>query len=198
MWAGGRLRFRGELRLGQPAVRRTALLACERKSGRSGALLIVTLEHRMEQAGATVIIEEQDLVYRAPGPPVAVPAGTHRPDMPDGGWVQARQTGAAMLFRFSAVTFNSHRIHYDRPYATEVEGYPALVVHGPLIALSLAEFVREKTSRALQSFDFRASAPLFADLPWHIVAQPDGDQVGVTAVRNDGQTAMTATAGTGG
>jgi 3-methylfumaryl-CoA hydratase len=194
MWAGGRLAFPGELVPGKPAVRHSRVVSHERKSGRTGDLLVVSLEHRIDQDGATAIIEEQDLIYRADGPAIALPAGDYRPQLPESGWIEERQVGPVQLFRFSAVTFNSHRIHYDRDYATGVEGYPELVVHGPLTALLLAEFVREKTGRSLRNFEFRASAPLFAGLPWTIVAELDSDTVKMEAVRNDCQIALSAAA----
>lgn len=192
MWAGGRVHAHGELVVGEPATRRSQVVSATRKSGRSGDLLVVTAAHEIEQGGRVVIAEEQDLVYlSAPASPVAAPIGNDRPDAPRGGWSDAVGVDPLTLFRFSAVTFNSHRIHYDLPYATNVEGYPGLVVHGPLIAIQLAESVRRRGRRG-SKFSFRASAPLFADTPFAVVGDPDTDGVSLSAVRNDSAVAMTA------
>lgn len=196
MWAGGRVRLDAPLVVGRPAERRSTVLRTKETSGKSGDLLVVTLEHRYRQGGADAVVEEQDLVYRSAGPPVPLPEGDEVAAAPDGGWSVRRQLGPPTLFRFSALTFNTHRIHYDEPYATGEEGYPALVVHGPLTAVLLAEAARQAMGREVSSFDFRATAPIFAGLPFDLVGQPrDDGVVDSRAVRNDGQTAMTATIG---
>lgn len=196
MWAGGRIRTNFPLVVGTPATRRSRVVSAERKTGRSGELLVVTAEHQISQDGRVAITEEQDLVYRtASGPPIDAPVGSHRPEVPAGGWTDEVTMNAVRLFRFSAVTFNSHRIHYDLPYATGEEGYPGLVVHGPLTALLLAESARRR-GRTGSSFSFRASAPLFADLPFTLLGHPRDDSgVALQAVRNDGAIAMTAQVG---
>ncbi len=99
-----------------------------------------------------------------------------------------------LLFRFSALTFNAHRIHYDRPYATAVEGYPGLVVHGPLTAVLLLDLVRRHTPRPVVGFTFRGLAPLFDGAPLHLLATPGGDQVALRALGPDGREALSATA----
>ncbi len=197
MWAGGRVRVLGALTLGTAPVRTTSILRADRKQARSGDLLVVTVEHRLALDGETLLVEEQDLVYRAQGAPVAAPEGSHREPAPENGWAEELSRGPVDLFRFSAVTFNSHRIHYDHAYATAEEGYPALVVHGPLSALTLAESVRSRTGRELTEFAFRATAPLFAGLPFTLTGSPAAENAyDLKLVRNDGQTAMTATART--
>jgi 3-methylfumaryl-CoA hydratase len=195
MWAGGRIEQLAPIELSEPATRRTKVARAEQKSGRSGDLLVVSLAHEIEQGGRRVLTEEQDLVYRAaPTEPTPAPEGDERPATSDGGWADAVRVEPPMLFRFSAVTFNSHRIHYDRAYATGEEGYPGLVVHGPLTAILLAESARRRGATA-SSFRFRAVAPLFASTPFTLVGRPDADGTALEAVRNDGTTAMTARLG---
>ncbi len=193
MWVGGRIEQHTPLLLGAPAVRRSTVTRLDRKSGRSGDLLFVTIEHTVEQTGRLAITERQDLVYRAAGPPLAAPEGDVPPEVPSGGWLERQEIDSITLFRFSAVTFNSHRIHYDRPYATGQEGYPALVVHAPLTAILLADAGRRHGSNGA-TFEFRASAPLFEGLPFTIVGTPDPDarRLELAAVRNDGVVAVSA------
>ncbi|MGQ0433290.1 MAG: acyl-CoA dehydrogenase [Microthrixaceae bacterium] len=192
MWVGGRVSARTALVVGTSATRRSRVVRAERKSGRSGDLLVVTVEHQIEQGDQIVVSEEQDLVYRgASGTPVDAPTGDHQPDVRAGGWSDGVTMDPVTLFRFSAITFNSHRIHYDLPYATAQEAYPALVVHGPLTAILLADSSRRR-GRPGASFEFRASAPLFAGIPFSLVGQPDDEGTELRAERNDGTVAMTA------
>jgi 3-methylfumaryl-CoA hydratase len=194
MWAGGRVTRVAPLRAGRPATRRSAVSKAERKHGRSGRLLILTVEHVVEQDGEVVLTETQDLVYREPsGSMPPPPGGIGPPAAPAGGWADSVAMDTVRLFRFSAITFNSHRIHYDRDYATDQEGYPGLVVHGPLTALLLAESARHRVGD-LSTFEFRASAPLFAGMAFTLVGEPSCATVALTAVRHDGTTAMTARA----
>jgi hydroxyacyl-ACP dehydratase HTD2-like protein with hotdog domain len=197
MWASGKLSAPGQLVLGEPATRHTAVTKVKETTGQSGDLVIVNLEHRYRQRGADQVVEEQTLVYRTPGPPAALPVGDVEPDVPAGGWADRWLPSSPLLFRFSAVTFNSHRIHYDHPYATAVEGYPALVVHGPLTALLVAESARSRFpgGQEVRALAFRASSPLFAELPFHIVGAPDDAGAAVRVLRNDGVEAVTATVG---
>ena len=117
------------------------------------------------------------------------------PAVPDDAWVDTVTPDPVMLFRFSALTFNGHRIHYDRPYATAVEGYPGLVVHGPLTAVLLMELVRRRADRPVVGFSFQGRAPLFDLAPFRLVATPkDGGEVSLKAEGPDGTTAMTAVA----
>ena len=157
MWAGGRLNFVRHLVIGQEATCITTIKAVVEKEGRTGKLLFVTLEHRYEQGGELCISEEQDIVYREPSPPKLVgdvPA-------PKAEWSQAVEPSAPMLFRYSAVTFNGHRIHYDYPYASGTEGYPGLVVHGPLIATKVLQaFTEANPDKAVSYFGFRGVRPL--------------------------------------
>ena len=159
MWAGGRLRFHAPVRLGVAALRRTKLLRAELKSGRSGDLGVVTLHHVIEQEGQCVLEDEQDLIYREAADPSA-PAPVYAAAPSEETLSETRSFTTTQLFRYSALTFNGHRIHYDRDYAREVEGYPGLVVHGPLLAQYLM-LMAERGLGTLQTFEFRAMSPVF-------------------------------------
>ncbi|KGC06504.1 MULTISPECIES: FAS1-like dehydratase domain-containing protein [Burkholderia] len=196
MWAGGRLTFHAPLRAGQRATRESTIANIEDKTGRSGRLVFVTVQHRIESGGALCVEEEHDIVYRdaphasAPAPkPVAPPVGET--------WSRTVTADAVMLFRYSALTFNGHRIHYDRRYVTQEEGYPGLVVQGPLIATLLVDLVhRERPDAMLASFAFRAVRPTFDSEPFALCGKPsdDGRTIELWAKDRDGWLAMQATA----
>lgn len=170
MWAGGRLEFLHGLRVGEPAVRHSRILRCDEKAGRSGALVFVTVAHEYHQGGQLCLREEQDIVYKAPAP-FAHREG-ERP--PGADWSATAHPTQALLFRYSAVTFNSHRIHYDFPYATQTEGYPGLVVHGPLIAtLNAAVFVAANPLAVPRQFAFRNVLPLIAPERFQLAGRHD-------------------------
>ena len=157
MWAGGRLEFLHPLRVDAQVSRRSTILNVQEKHGRTGSLLFVTVQHEYVQDGQRALIEEQDIVYREPSPPKL--GGTE--PLPQGDWHLHVQPSPTLLFRYSAVTFNGHRIHYDWPYVTETEGYPGLVVHGPLIAtLNVQAFVRANPQLTVRRFSFRGVRPL--------------------------------------
>ncbi|WP_374625146.1 MaoC family dehydratase N-terminal domain-containing protein [Pandoraea sp.] len=197
MWAGGRLTFHAPLLPGEAVERRSTITEIEHKSGRSGSLVFVTVQHEIISAdGALKISEQQDIVYRdapQPGAPAAQPTRA-----PDGAvWQRAITVGPVLLFRYSALTFNSHRIHYDHPYATEQEGYPGLVVHGPLIATLLADLIRrERPDATLRQFSFKAIRPTFADHPFSLCAKPsdDGATIDLWAKDHEGYLTMRANA----
>jgi len=160
MWAGGRLQWHQPVRVGDAVHRISRIQSVTHKSGRTGDLLFVLVRHEVHNAQGLCLTEEHDIVYRPaalPGetapPPVAAPttADWHREVVPDD----------VLLFRYSALTFNGHRIHYDRQYVTTVEGYPGLVVHGPLIATLLVDLVRRHTDRPLLAFEFKALRPTY-------------------------------------
>lgn len=161
MWAGGRLTFHVPFRAGVAAEKTTSLTGVTRKEGRSGKLAFVTLRHEVRQRGAPVLTEDQDIVYREADSGLGDPP-TETAEVDER---RPLKLGAVTLFRFSALTFNSHRIHYDADYCRD-EGYPNLVVHGPLLALQLAGFAKDRLGE-LTSFSFRATAPLFLeDVAW--------------------------------
>ncbi len=161
MWAGGRITFAQPLKVGDAATRRSEIIKVEPKSGRSGQLVFVTVRHIVSGAGGPAIIEEHDIVYREEakpgGRPVRPPAAPGRAD-----WSRTIQPDPVLLFRFSALTFNGHRIHYDRPYCKTEAGYPGLVVHGPLSFILLMDLVRRELPDAtIASVDYRMMRPLF-------------------------------------
>ncbi|WP_417740659.1 FAS1-like dehydratase domain-containing protein [Salipiger sp.] len=157
MWAGGALRFLAPLRAGEEAEKRSVRETVARKTGRSGPLAFVTVRHEIRQGGALCVEERQDLVYRedpSPDAPAPVPP-TARGDET---LARIARFDSTLLFRYSALTFNGHRIHYDVDYAREVEGYTDLVVHGPLLAQLLMLLAEEQAP--LKAFRFRATAPV--------------------------------------
>ena len=160
MWAGGRLSFHAPLRVGDRVRQRSEILKVAEKEGRAGRMVFVTVRHETSSERGLAVEEEQDIVYVAmptawmPPPPVPPPAEVL--------WREPVVVDTVLLFRFSALTFNGHRIHYDLPYATEVEKYPGLVVHGPLQAMLLMELARRnRPERAPARFEFRGVRPLF-------------------------------------
>lgn len=196
MWAGGRLIFRESLRPGEVASRTSTIKGIEHKSGRSGSLVFITVQHEISVNGTVRISEEQDIVYRDAPQAGALAASPTR--APEGEvWHREFNADPVLLFRYSALTFNSHRIHYDLPYVTEQEGYPGLVVHGPLIATLLADLVREKCpDAALRAFAFKAVRPTFAGQAFSVCAKPsdDGTTIDLWAKDHEGYLTMRATA----
>lgn len=190
MFAGGRLQVREPLRVGDEVARRSSLVTATPKTGRSGSMVFVTERHEYRRAGMLALVEEQDYAYRsqpagearglATELPTAAEPGPVAPDA----WRARLDPDSRMLFRFSALTYNTHRIHYDHPYVTGVEGYPGLVVHGPLLALLLLELPRRfAPGRQVAGFSYRLRSPAFAGVP--IVA--DGDARGELTAGVPGQ-----------
>jgi len=194
MFAGGRFGFHAPLLIGQTARRVGTVTAVEEKQGRSGRLVFVTIRYEVSTDGIPVLTEEQDLVYReaAAGPEVPEPGAE---PIPEAAWTRTVTPNEVMLFRFSALTFNAHRIHYDHPYVTQVEGYPHLIVHGPLTALLLAHLARQRGPGRLVRFAFRGRAPLFADGPFALLGELETETRAVlSAWSHDRRRAMTAEA----
>ena len=170
MWAGGRLTFHKPLKLGETARRVTEIISITPKRGRGGELLFVTLRHVISGGDGAAITEEHDIVYREAA--AGARAGERPPMEPR--WRREFTPDPALLFRFSGLTFNAHRIHYDRDYARETEGYAGLVVHGPLIAILLLELLRDEApDRELTGFDYQALAPLFDTAPFTLAGTPE-------------------------
>jgi 3-methylfumaryl-CoA hydratase len=194
MWVGGRVQAPRPLRLGETAERTSRILRADPKDGSTGRFWLVTVGHTVTQGGATCIEEEQDLVLREASAVVA--PGPDRDDTPetpwgDGAWVEPLTADPVLLFRFSAATANAHRIHYDHPYATGVEGYPDLVVHGPLTALLLAELARRRSGAMATGISFRARAPHYANRRcWLTGGIVDGG-ADTAAIRADHTVSMT-------
>lgn len=193
MWAGGSIRFHSAVHVGQTISRVSTITAVLLKKGRSGPLVFVTVRHEISNPEGLAISEYQELVYRDKGN--AVRDATTRPHEP--AWERQVRPDEVLLFRYSALTFNGHRIHYDRRYATEVEGYPGLVVHGPLVATLLVDLLlRNEPSATVRSFEYRSVAPLFDTAPFRVCGRPDADThtAMLWAENEAGQVSMTATA----
>jgi len=195
MWAGGRLTFTAPLAIGQAAARTSRILDVQAKAGASGQLAFVTVRHEIAQDGRIAVTEEHDIVYRdLPQPGAAAPAGKPAPQ--EAAWTREIVPDPVLLFRYSALTFNGHRIHYDRSYVTGVEGYPGLIVHGPLIATLLLDLLRRNMPEAVvKEFSFRAVGPLFDIEPFTVCGQPGADgRVKLWAKNQRGELAMQAEA----
>lgn len=168
MWAGSRITFHRPLLVGNKAVCNSTIDNVVTKQGRSGPLVFVTVRHDCLVDGELTIREEQDIVYRAKS---GAPA-TSAEAAPSPAWTKTIQPSAALLFRYSAVTFNAHRIHYDYPYVTDLEGYSGLVVHGPLIATLMCEaFTQAHPNAQLRSFSFRGRRPLLSPQPFEVAGR---------------------------
>jgi 3-methylfumaryl-CoA hydratase len=192
MWAGGSFTFHSTMRVGDMVRRRSVIRDVALKQGRSGALCFVTVEHRIDCSDNLMITEIQEIVYRGisvsaapPAPATAAPAGEHR---------RSVLADPALLFRYSALTFNGHRIHYDRPYVQGVEGYPGLVVHGPLQATLLAHFAEKLRGRRLSKFRFRSLSPLFNTQDFTLNARDEGKAMRLWTSYANGPVAMEAVA----
>lgn len=195
MWAGGQIRHLAPLAEGDQVTRSSTIENVTFKTGRSGPLGFVTVRHLYQVDGATRIDERQDIVYRedpAPGAP--------KPTLPQAQpWLDAENreiiTNPTLLFRYSALTFNGHRIHYDAPYAREVEGYDGLVVHGPMQAIWLQNLAVMLLGRAPTLFDYRGTAPLICGQPVRVEAKTDANEIALRVRRvSDNTVTMQGTA----
>lgn len=198
MWAGSRVTFHRPLLIGDHVERESVITAIDEKEGKTSALVFVTIRHRFTTELGLAIEEEQDLVYRPPRPRSARRRETPPETEPaEPRWQRAIHPSETLLFRFSALTFNGHRIHYDRRYTTEVEEYPGLVVHAPLIATLLLDLLRSSVPSAdVQRFTFRASRPTFDTSDFSISAQPamDDNHFQLWSTDNRGERAVEADA----
>ena len=196
MWAGSSVEFGQPLRVGESAQQTSVIESIEEKQGRAGPLVFVKVRHTIEGNRGVSIEDEQTLVYRNPvSADAAGPAEADRPA--PGKWRRQIVPDDVLLFRYSALTFNGHRIHYDRRYATEVEGYPGLVVHGPLLATLLLDLVRRELSdRSIERFRFRALRPTFDVSPFTVEGAPAENErhLRLWTTDNGGQTAVEAEA----
>jgi 3-methylfumaryl-CoA hydratase len=196
MWAGGRLQWHAALRVGEDVQRTSRIVSVSHKAGRTGDLVFVLVRHEVSNAHGLALSEEHDIVYRAaaqPGDPAPAPQAAPSNAL----WLRDIVPDDVLLFRYSALTFNGHRIHYDRRYVTQVEGYPGLIVHGPLIATLLTDLVRRHAPDAfMRSFDFKAVRPTFDLHPFRVNGQPsaDGKTVRLWAQDHEGWLTMQATA----
>jgi 3-methylfumaryl-CoA hydratase len=197
MWAGGRLEFMRPLKVGETYTRTSRIADVQLKQGRTGNLVFAIVRHEIANEKGIALTEEQDLVYRE-NPQPGEPAPKAQTAPADPSWERAMQPDDVLLFRYSALTFNAHRIHYDRRFATEREGYPGLLVHGPLIATLLLDlFWRNMQPNArIESFGFRAVRPLFDTAPFMLRGkiEPGDKTLSLWAAGLDGVLATTATA----
>jgi 3-methylfumaryl-CoA hydratase len=191
MWAGGALDFHAPLPLDAEVERRSTVVSVEHKQGRSGELVFVTVLHELLHAGEKALTERHDIVYKEAAAPAAragsagTPAAEHsRAFLPD----------STTLFRYSALTFNGHRIHYDADYCRQVEGYPGLVVHGPLVATVLAGFAQEIAGSPLRRFRYRGLQPALLGRALTLNAARAGDGLDLWASLPDGAVSMRAEA----
>ncbi len=196
MAAGGALRFLEPLRVGAALERRSRLSDVAVKEGPSGTLVFVHVHHEVRQDSSLALIEDQRIVYSGPGAAGAAPRGCPRSGKTPS-WTRTIRPDAALLFRYSALTYNGHRIHYDRRYATEEEGYAGLVVHGPLIATYLLDLcLRNRPGSSVAEFAYRPIRPLFEGKPIVLAGGPgeSGETVELWALGPDGEVAIRASA----
>lgn len=193
MFAGARVEYRGSLCIGTRVERVARIESVRYKEGRSGPLVFVTVAYELSDADGLKLIEEQDIAYRpAIAPKGGAPSVQSSPPKAD--FSREVVPDERLLFRFSALTFNAHRIHYDLRYA-EAEGYPALVVHGPLTAVLLADLVtRETKVDALERFSFRAKSAFFLGDRMTLLGRRAGNSIELTAISDKGVAGLTATA----
>ncbi|MGH7328682.1 MAG: acyl-CoA dehydrogenase, partial [Polyangiaceae bacterium] len=196
MFAGGRIKFVAPLALGESAERVSTITLIKPKTGASGELIFVTVKHEIFGKRGLAIEEEQDIVYRdaskSASPETPPPAKPSSP--PEGSVLKRIQPDPVMLFRYSALTSNGHRIHYDYEYVTHVEGYPGLIVHGPLQAQLLADLVREFFKAPIASFSFQARRPIFNPAPFDCIGRRTGSTVELVTADLGGNVCMKATA----
>jgi len=193
MWAAGKVHIERPLRLGYPALRRSTIKSIQVKSGRSGSLVFVNLGHEFIQDQTLCITEEQNLVYRdMPTGPLATDQGEPAPA--EGEWARQINLDPVLLFRYSALTYNSHRIHYDEPYATRQEFYPGVVVQGPLLATLLLELCQSQLPcGAIKTFQFRAVRPTYMERMVTLNGTQSGKEIALWSAQQ-GSLCMTATA----
>jgi 3-methylfumaryl-CoA hydratase len=194
MWAGGGLEWRDALRMGDEVTRRSRIEDVQVKEGRTGALCFVTVAHEYVTERGLAVAERQDIVYREAETMARGPGPAREPPHPAPRWRRTLTADPVMLFRYSALTFNGHRIHYDRSYCREVEHYPGLVVHGPLQATLLIEHAAAARGTAPRRFEFRAVRPLFDGTPFTLNAAEDAAGLSLWVADAEGRATMTATA----
>ena len=189
MWAGSRLEFLRPMRVGERVRRLSRILDVKSKQGRSGALVFVTVRHEISGPSGLAIVDEHDIVYRGDtGKAVADPVAAPVNEL----WSRTIEPDPVLLFRYSAVTFNGHRIHYDHPYVTKVEGYPGLIVHGPLIATLLIDLLRRSLPGVdVKRYAFRAMRPLFDTAPFEVCGRPGEDAAQASLWTRDAEGAVT-------
>jgi len=194
MWAGSRVSFQAAIGIGAKLERRSTILDVTSKSGATGALVFLKLRHDIFADGVLAIVEEQDIVYReAPTKPAAPAAPAADVKIRPSEFTRTITPDPVQLFRYSALTFNGHRIHYDREYAMKEEGYPGLVVHGPLVATLLMDhFLRHRPDARVTRFDIRLQLPLFDTAPFDVNLAQTAGGFDLWATKKDGQVTASA------
>ena len=195
MWAGGRLSFMAPVPIGARVSKTSRVLAVDHKTGRAGDLVFVTVLHELATlAGELLVREEHDIVYKDASPPPAAGAEGSVAPVAEGACSRSFVPDSTMLFRYSALTFNGHRIHYDQDYCREAEGYANLVIHGPLNATMLAGFAEEAAGRHLHEFSYRGLRPALLGETLTLVAELAGETAVLTARFANGSPCMRAEA----
>jgi 3-methylfumaryl-CoA hydratase len=195
MWAGSRFEFHAPLRIGDRATRTSTIESIVHKQGRSGPLVFVRVGHRITVGGRVAITEEHDIVYRGPAAAGDIASAASMAAPAQAQWRREVRPDPVLLFRYSALTFNGHRIHYDRPYVTKVEGYPGLVVHGPLLGTLLIDaLVQHVPAGTIARYSFKALRPVFDIAPFFVCGRVDGAHADLWIEGADGGLCMRATA----
>ncbi len=191
MWAGGELKLHGQFKLGDKVRKESVIADISYKTGKSGNLCFITINHSYAVDGRVIVDERQDVVYREAA--TASAAQAPQTVVPEKSAWTVRPT-STLLFRYSAVTFNGHRIHYDDPYARNVEGYAGLVVHGPMQATLMLNLAASKLGRVPHSFSYRGVSPLILGAPFNIDATEANGMLNLRTISSAGVVTMTATA----
>ena len=192
MWAGGRVSFEAPVALGEAVERHSRIASVESKTGKSGPLVFVTVVHEIRSRGRRCVVEEHDIVYR--DPPAAGTASPAGVEPPPASHRRSLEPDSTLLFRYSALTFNGHRIHYDLDYCRQVEGYANLVIHGPLVATLLAGFAQEVAGRPLARFEYRALRPAILGATLTLEADRVGERIEAFCRLSTGGVSMRASA----
>jgi 3-methylfumaryl-CoA hydratase len=191
MWGGGRIDFLRSLRLGSKVRRRSTVQSIYQRVGKSGPLVFVVLRHEISDEQGVAVVEEQEMLHRDPG---LAPTGAlgRVPAPADADWRESFRPTVSLLFRYSAVTFNAHRIHYDAEFARH-EGYGGIVVHGPLLAMLLMDGTARHSGRTVSRLSYRGVSPLFHDATAVLAGRIEGDQAKAWAATEAGELGLTAT-----
>ena len=193
MWAGSRIRFLKSIGIGADITRNSTIVSCDVKNAASGEMVLLTLRHEIVHEGQVAIEEHQDIVYRGKADPAQEARPRSNVEVPVAQATRRCHANAELLFRYSALTFNAHRIHYDRDYARTEEHYPGLVVQGPLLATLLVDhFLRSQPAARVTGFSFRARAPVFDAEAFDLCMARNAAGADLWVAGADGQTRMTA------
>jgi 3-methylfumaryl-CoA hydratase len=195
MWAGGRLEFKRAIKIGEQLSRESEILSVEPKSGKSGNLVFVTVRHTVSASNDIAVVEEHDIVYRDAAK-AGAPMPSDKPAPANAAWRHEVMPDEAMLFRYSALIFNAHRIHYDIDYCRKEEGYPGLIVHGPLQTTLLLDLSRRHAGKPVRKLDYRAVSPVFHNEKLTVGGIPsvDGASAQLWTAGPSGNIAMMGTA----